>query len=105
MLINQPLLLEVQTKRVFPKPFLKWAGGKTQLIDQLTELFPKNFSRYCEPFMGSAAPIKRAADWRDSSRLTGFFPLRAFSRFPVESTLAHQRLSPLGTMPQTVGEK
>lgn len=55
MLINQPLLFEVQTKRIFPKPFLKWAGGKTQLINQLTDLFPKDFSRYCEPFAGSAA--------------------------------------------------
>jgi DNA adenine methylase len=55
MLINQPLLFEIQTKRIFPKPFLKWAGGKTQLIDQLSDLFPKNFSRYCEPFAGSAA--------------------------------------------------
>ena len=37
------------------KPFLKWAGGKTQLLSQLDQLFPKRFKRYTEPFAGSAA--------------------------------------------------
>jgi len=38
-----------------PKPFLKWAGGKTQLLSQLQPLFPRQFSGYHEPFVGSAA--------------------------------------------------
>lgn len=38
-----------------PKPFLKWAGGKTQLLSQLGPLFPKKFNGYHEPFLGSAA--------------------------------------------------
>lgn len=37
------------------KPFLKWAGGKTQLLDQFSPLFPKTFNDYYEPFVGSAA--------------------------------------------------
>ncbi len=36
-------------------PFLKWAGGKRWLITQYPELFPKNFNRYIEPFLGSGA--------------------------------------------------
>lgn len=36
------------------KPFLKWAGGKTQLLDNLTRRLPK-FSKYCEPFVGGGA--------------------------------------------------
>jgi DNA adenine methylase len=39
----------------FPKPFLKWAGGKTQLLSQIAPYFPTKFNRYCEPFTGSAA--------------------------------------------------
>jgi DNA adenine methylase len=35
--------------------FVKWAGGKTQLIDQLVPLLPKNFNRYIEPFVGGGA--------------------------------------------------
>lgn len=37
------------------KPFLKWAGGKTQLLSQLQPLFPREFAGYHEPFVGSAA--------------------------------------------------
>ncbi len=38
-----------------PEPFLKWAGGKTQLLKQLAYLFPGRFNRYYEPFIGSGA--------------------------------------------------
>ena len=33
-------------------PFLKWAGGKTQLLDRLDKFIPKTFNRYFEPFGG-----------------------------------------------------
>jgi DNA adenine methylase len=36
-------------------PFLKWAGGKGQILSQLESHFPKSFNRYFEPFLGSAA--------------------------------------------------
>lgn len=36
------------------KPFLKWAGGKTQLIDEIENQLPENLSEipftYIEPF-------------------------------------------------------
>ncbi|MGC6517958.1 MAG: DNA adenine methylase [Candidatus Puniceispirillaceae bacterium] len=37
------------------KPFLKWVGGKRQLIPQITPFIPPHFNRYFEPFMGGAA--------------------------------------------------
>jgi DNA adenine methylase len=39
------------------KPFLKWAGGKTQLLPQLAKFYPRRGSveRYIEPFLGSGA--------------------------------------------------
>lgn len=37
------------------RPLLKWAGGKRQLLPVLAEHYPPTFSRYIEPFMGSAA--------------------------------------------------
>jgi DNA adenine methylase len=37
------------------KPFLKWAGGKGQLLAQFRPLFPPEVGRYFEPFVGSAA--------------------------------------------------
>lgn len=39
-----------------PKPPVKWAGGKGQLISQFEPLFPKqNFNLYIEPFVGGGA--------------------------------------------------
>jgi DNA adenine methylase len=37
------------------RPLLKWAGGKRQLLPVLAAHYPPTFSRYIEPFMGSAA--------------------------------------------------
>ena len=35
--------------------FLKWAGGKLQLIEQFENLFPPDFCNYYEPFIRSGA--------------------------------------------------
>lgn len=44
------------------KPFVKWVGGKTQLINQLEKMLPNNFSSwqnvtYIEPFVGGGAML------------------------------------------------
>ncbi|MFO8017537.1 MAG: DNA adenine methylase [Promethearchaeia archaeon] len=46
-----------KAKRIIgdPHPFLKWAGGKRQLIPQMDEYFPDDFHRYIEPFVGGGA--------------------------------------------------
>jgi len=40
---------------VTPKPFVKWAGGKRQLIPILNENLPKTMGTYFEPFLGGGA--------------------------------------------------
>ena len=37
------------------KPFVKWVGGKRQLIPELLKYIPKNFNNYFEPFVGGGA--------------------------------------------------
>lgn len=46
-----------QSKSTLPRPFLKWAGGKSKLIQQyLTYLPSKNtYKNYYEPFLGGGA--------------------------------------------------
>ncbi len=44
------------------KPFVKWVGGKTQLIDQLEAMLPADFDQwenvtYIEPFVGGGAML------------------------------------------------
>lgn len=42
-------------RRVLVKPFLKWAGGKRQLLGSICERFPSEYSCYYEPFVGAGA--------------------------------------------------
>jgi DNA adenine methylase len=37
------------------KPFIKWAGGKRSLIEQMEPHLPRSFARYHEPFVGGGA--------------------------------------------------
>ena len=45
--------------RVEPQPFLKWVGGKAQLLAQFDEFLPDRVERYFEPFIGGGAVFFR----------------------------------------------
>lgn len=39
------------------KPFLKWAGGKKQLLPEIKKYVPANYLTYYEPFVGGGAVL------------------------------------------------
>lgn len=45
MIFNKPII----------RPPLKWVGGKTQLLDALSDRIPERFDTYIEPFFGGGA--------------------------------------------------
>jgi len=48
--------MEKQIKMGFAAgPFVKWAGSKSQLLEEYTKLLPTSFENYLEPFVGGGA--------------------------------------------------
>ena len=50
----EPLL---KLTKPLTKPFLKWVGGKTQIIEEVLSSFPKEFNNYYEPFLGGGSVL------------------------------------------------
>lgn len=46
---------DMKNKNLLVKPYLKWAGGKRQLLPEIRNYLPKGFSCYYEPFVGAGA--------------------------------------------------
>ncbi|MBF2066205.1 MAG: DNA adenine methylase [Calothrix sp. C42_A2020_038] len=60
------------------KPFLKWAGGKGQLLEQISSYFPQSLpngsiKRYVEPFVGGGAMFFYLASSCYQSSINEFF--------------------------------
>ena len=58
------LLLKLHMDRIteldtleLQKPFLKWIGGKTQIIQQVLSQFPTTINNYHEPFLGGGSVL------------------------------------------------
>lgn len=79
-----------------PRPFLKWAGGKRQLVPELLRNAPARFNTYHEPFVGGGALFfalapRRAVLYDNNLRLIRTW--RAI-RDDVEAVIARLRSYP-----------
>jgi len=81
------------------KPFIKWAGGKRQLLSELTEGLP-SFSNYHEPFIGGGAlffrleaedKIKKAYLGDSNEELINTYSIIKNEVFELMSELASSR--------------
>ncbi|TFH03658.1 MAG: DNA adenine methylase [Candidatus Thorarchaeota archaeon] len=55
MIKHNPSEYRSRKGQIEPKPFVKWAGGKSQLLPKLNMYRPECYKRYLEPFVGGGA--------------------------------------------------
>ena len=77
-------------------PFVKWVGGKRQLLDERSPLLPKHFTTYCEPFLGGGAvlfsiqPSKAIVSDLNIDLITAYEVIRDDVEALIESLKKHE---------------
>ena len=65
------------------KPFLKWVGGKTQIIQHVIDKFPSEMDNYHEPFVGGGAVLLALLSLRKEGKITVKGKVYAYDINPI----------------------
>lgn len=63
-------ILSMSDKSSIVKPFLKWVGGKTQIIDTLIEYYPKKMNNYHDVFLGGGSTLLALLSYVRDGKIT-----------------------------------
>lgn len=55
---------------IITKPFIKWVGGKTQIIETILQTFPQNIQNYHEPFIGGGSVLLAFLSYVQHGKIT-----------------------------------
>lgn len=58
------------TSTKYQKPFLKWVGGKTQIIDTIISKIPKDINNYHELFLGGGSVLLAVLSLQKQNKIT-----------------------------------
>lgn len=80
-------------------PFVKWAGGKGQLLSTLLERAPKAFGRYYEPFIGGGAMLLGLAPSKASINDSNTVLINVYRQLKENSNKLIETLQQLDAIP------
>ena len=58
------------TKLNVTKPFLKWVGGKTQILENILKKLPVSINNYYEPFLGGGSVLLALLTFQKEGKIT-----------------------------------
>jgi DNA adenine methylase len=93
---RQLSLIALNTTSLAPQPFLKWAGGKRQLISTIKKFLPETYLNYFEPFVGAGAllfdlqPSNAVINDINSELINCYRVIRALSNDLIEDLKKHK---------------
>ena len=75
-----------QPEQKIQKPFLKWVGGKTQILDNVISKIPKEFNNYYELFLGGGSVLLAVLSLQKQGKI---FIKNKIYAYDINETLIH----------------
>lgn len=75
-----------QPEQKIQKPFLKWVGGKTQILDNVLSKVPKEFNNYHELFLGGGSVLLAVLSLQKQGKI---FIKNKIYAYDINETLIH----------------